>query len=172
MQHLEDPNYLQWLTDVQVYRYIGRDEYFSTLELEDLRQYANEMWANPFIFFFAVHAQMGNRFIGTAKINFGNQRFHDTGIADLGIMIGDKSYWGQGLSIDILRTLAIHAFDVLGARKLTAGAFSLNTPVIKAFLRLGFMQDACLRQQLAVSGGYCDHILLSCFEHELRRAAI
>ena len=169
-KHVEDPDYFKWLTDADVYRYIGRDEYFQQLELEELRRYAAEMWANPFVTFFAVYATDTDRFIGTAKVNFTHEHFRQSGIADLGIMIGERGYWGKGLSIDILRTISIHAFDDLGARKLTAGAFSLNVPVIKAFLRLGFKQDACLREQLAAADGYCDHILLSCFEHELVRA--
>lgn len=169
-EHVEDPSYLKWLTDVEVYRYIGRDEYFSTLELDDLRAYAKEMWSNSFVSFFAVYAADKKRFIGTTKVNFMNERFQKSRIADLGIMIGERDYWGHGLSIDILRTISVHAFDDLGVRKLTAGAFSLNAPVIKAFLRLGFRQDGCLRQQLAVGDGYCDHILLSCFEPELVRA--
>lgn len=168
-EHVEDPDYFKWLTDADVYRYIGRDEYFQKLELDELRRYAEEMWANPFVSFFAVHATDTDRFIGTAKINFMHERFRQSGIADLGIMIGERAYWGKGLSIDILRTISIHAFDDLGARKLTAGAFSLNVPVIKAFLRLGFKRDACLREQLAVADGYCDHILLSCFAPELVR---
>jgi [ribosomal protein S5]-alanine N-acetyltransferase len=167
--HVEDPDYLKWLTDPDVYRYIGRDEYFQKLSQDDLRRYADEMWGSPFISFFAVYASETNRFIGTAKVNFMHDRFRQSGIADLGVMIGERSYWGQRLSIDILRTIAIHAFDDLAARKLTAGAFSLNVAVIKAFLRLGFKEEACLRKQLAVADGYCDHILLSCFEPELIR---
>ena len=170
--HVEDPCYFTWLTDPKVYRYIGRNEYFSQLELSDLREYAAKMWTSPFVSFFAVYAVDRKLFIGTAKINFVNQQFQQIGIGDLGIMIGDKNYWGRGLSIDILRTLSIYAFDRLKARKLTAGAFSLNIPVIKAFRRLGFQQDACLRAQLAVEDGYCDHILLSCFAHELVRTKI
>lgn len=168
-KHVEDPDYFKWLTDVDVYQFIGRDEYFQQLELDELRRYSAEMWANPFVSFFAVYATETDRFIGTAKVNFMNDSLRQSGVADLGIMIGERGYWGKGLSIDILRTISIHAFDDLGARKLTAGAFSLNVPVIKAFLRLGFKQDACLRKQLAVADGYCDHILLSCFDHELLR---
>jgi len=168
-EHVEDPSYIEWLRDPDVYKYIGRDEYFSRVEIGDLRDYAKEMWSNPFVCFFAVHVNDSKSFIGTAKINFMNMKLRQIGIADLGIMIGAREARGRGLSVDILRTLSIHAFDVLKARKLTAGAFSLNIPVIKAFLRIGFKQDACLRGQLAVEGGYCDHILMSCFEHELVR---
>lgn len=171
-EHVEDPCYFRWLTDPLVYRYIGRDEYFSKLEANDLREYAAEMWANHFVSFFAVYVRTSERFIGTAKINFMNEKLRRLGIGDLGIMIGEREYWGRGLAVDILRTLAIHAFDNLNARKLTAGAFSLNVPVIKAFLKLGFHQDACLRQQLAVEGGFCDHILMSCFEGELVRSEV
>lgn len=167
MEHAISPEYLGWLTDSNVYRYIGRDEYFQRIDQNELIKYAKEMWAEPFVSFFAVCTQEDNKFIGTAKINFVNEKLYRNGIADLGVMIGNRCYWGRGISIEIIRLLSNFAFFHMNVRKLTAGVHSLNEPMIKAFLRVGFKQDGCLRQQLSVEGNYCDHILLSCFANEL-----
>jgi [ribosomal protein S5]-alanine N-acetyltransferase len=166
-QHAEDHNYFQWLTDFKVYRYLGREEYFKAIKKEDLISYAEEMWANPFVYFYAVHSTATGDFIGTAKINFINQKFFQNSIADIGIMIGNTDYWGKRLSIDIIHTLSSHALFSMGIRKLTAGVNSLNEPMIKAFLRVGFKVDGSLRNQLIVCGEYCDHVLMSCFSDEL-----
>jgi ribosomal-protein-alanine N-acetyltransferase len=169
VNHLHDPAYYGWLCDKEVVRYIGRDELLQGIPFEEAQKYVQQLWQSPFCSFFAVHETASRKFIGTAKVNFMSEDGRKHGIADIGIMLGDRNYWGRGLSVDVLRAVSSHAFDQLKARKLTAGAFSVNEPVIKAFLRIGFRVDGRARQQLFVDDGYCDHVLMSCFEAELIR---
>ena len=167
--HLHDPAYYRWLCDREVVRYIGRDELLQGIPFAEAVKYVQQMWQSPFCSFFAVHDAANGQFIGTTKVNFMSEEGRKHGIADIGIMLGDRNYWGRGLSVDVLRAVSIHAFDQLKARKLTAGAYSVNEPVIKAFLRIGFRVDGCARQQLAFGNSYYDHVLMSCFEKELLR---
>lgn len=168
-KHLYDPAYYGWLCDREVVRYIGRDELLKGFPFEEAEKYVQQLWQNPYCSFFAVHDTANGKFIGTAKVNFMSEEGRKHGIADIGIMLGERDYWGRGLSVDVLRAVSGYAFDQLKARKLSAGAFSVNEPVIKAFLRIGFRIDGRARQQLAVGDGYCDHVLMSCFEPELLR---
>lgn len=168
-KHLYDPAYYQWLRDILVVRYIGRDELLAGIPFSEAENYVKQLWANEYCSFLAVHDDESGKFIGTAKVNFITERGRKHGIADMGIMLGDRNFWGKGLSTDILRAISIYAFDSLKARKLSAGAYSLNVAVVKAFLRIGYKMDGSLRQQLHVDNGYCDHVLLSCFENELLR---
>lgn len=167
--HLYDPVYYQWITDVDVVRYIGRDELLAGIPFSEAEDYVKQLWANEYCTFIAVHDNESKKFIGTAKVNFITERGRKHGIADMGIMLGDRNFWGKGMSTDILRAISIYAFDTLKARKLSAGAYSLNVAVVKAFLRIGYKIDGSLRGQLHVDDGYCDHVLLSCFESELVR---
>lgn len=168
-EHLYDPAYYGWLCDREVVRYIGRDELLQGIPFEGAEEYVQQLWRNPYCSFFAVHDTISGKFIGTAKINFISEEGRRHGIADIGIMLGDRNFWGRRLSVDVLRAVSCHAFDQLSARKLVAGAYSLNVAVVKAFLRIGFTVDGSLRKQLRVDEGYCDHVLLSCFENELAR---
>jgi ribosomal-protein-alanine N-acetyltransferase len=168
-KHLYDPAYYSWLCDKEVVRYIGRDELLKGISFEEAETYVQQLWQNPYCSFLAVHDTASGKFIGTAKVNFMSEEGRKHGIADIGIMLGDRNFWGKGLSVDVLRAVSIHTFDQLKARKLSAGAFSVNEPVIKAFLRIGFKIDGRSRQQLAVGDAYCDHVLMSCFEPELIR---
>lgn len=167
--HLYDPVYYQWLRDIDVVRYIGRDELLAGIAFSEAEDYVRQLWTNQYCTFLAVHDNEGGKFIGTAKVNFITERGRKHGIADMGIMLGNREFWGRGLSIDILRTISIHAFDTLNARKLSAGAFSVNVAVVKAFLRIGYKVEGRLRQQLYIDNVYCDHVRLSCFENELIR---
>lgn len=168
-KHLYDLAYYKWLGDIDVVRYIGRDELLAGIPFSEAEDYVKQLWANEYCSFLAVHDNESGRFIGTAKVNFITERGRRHGIADMGIMLGDRNFWGRGMSTDILRAISVYAFDTLQARRLSAGAYSLNVAVVKAFLRIGYKVDGSLRQQLAVGSGYCDHVLLSCFGHELVR---
>lgn len=167
--HLYDPAYYGWLRDIDVVRYIGREELLQGIPFEEAESYVKQLWNDEYCHFLAVRHMETDQFIGTAKVNFISAQGRKHGIADMGIMLGERSFWGQGLAKDILQAISIFAFDQLHARKLSAGGYSLNEAVVKAFLRIGYKIDGSLRQQLAVGDGYCDHVLMSCFEDELVR---
>ena len=168
-KHLHNPNYYRWLRNIDVVRYLGRDELITGIPFSEAVDYVEKLWSNEYCYFFAVHSNQTGDFIGTAKVNFISEHGRRDGIADIGIMLGEREFWGRGMSTDILRSISIYAFDELNARKLSAGGFSLNVAVIKAFIRIGYEIEGRLRQQLRVDDGYCDHVLLSCFENELIR---
>lgn len=168
-QHLHDPAYYRWLCDQNVVRYIGRAELINGISFPEITDYVEQLWTNKYCNFFAVFNSVDDKFIGTAKVNSLTERGLRRDIADVGIMIGEREYRGKGLSSDILRATSVFAFDVLNARKLSAGAYAINIPVIKAFLRIGYKIDGTLRQQLQVEDRYCDHVLMSCFKDELIR---
>jgi ribosomal-protein-alanine N-acetyltransferase len=165
--HLTDPKYLHWLNDMQVMRLIGREEYLKPVNLDMARGYVEELWSNKYTYFFAVYSIKFDIFVGTAKINYLNDIGVNTGTADVGIMIGDRTVWGSGIATDTLLTVSRYAFDTLGVRKLTAGAVSENIAVIKAFKKIGYVEEARLRKKIKIMGQYMDHVLLGCFPNEL-----
>lgn len=167
-RHLDDPAYYGWLRDMNVVRYIGRDELLAGIPFSEVEDYAEQLWANEHCWFLAVYHSKTETFIGTAKINFFTERGRRNGVADIGIMLGERSFWGQGLASDVLRTVSRYAFEELGARKLSAGAMSPNVAVVRAFLRIGYVEEGRLREQLKDGDTYCDHVLLGCFRNELR----
>jgi ribosomal-protein-alanine N-acetyltransferase len=171
LEHLRDPAYHSWLCDLQVVKYIGRDELLKSIPFEDVEKYVRELWKNTNCHFFAIHDAETDKFIGTSKANFVSTKSQKDGIADIGIMLGERSFWGRGLAVEVLQAISTFAFDNLRARKLTAGGYSANIAVIKAFLKVGYSIEGTLRQQLSLDGGYCDHILMGCFESELLRPA-
>jgi RimJ/RimL family protein N-acetyltransferase len=166
-EHLENPAYFHWLNDVDVIRYIGRPELFSGISFPEMEKYVENLWENSRCWFFAVVHTDQDTFIGTAKVSFSSKGEVGEDIGDVGIMIGEKRFWGLGLGSDVLRCLSRHAFNELGARKLSAGAMSPNTAVIKSFLRIGYIEEGRVRHKFFNEGQYCDHVLLGCFEDEL-----
>lgn len=167
-EHLNDQVYLKWLNDKDTIRYIGRNELFGGISFPEAKSYVSEVTNDPLSYFFAVHTIENGKFIGTTKIRYLNLQQRDNQIADIGIMIGDKLQRGKGLAKDTLSAISLHAFSMLGARKLTAGVMSLNPAALNSFTSVGFKIEATLRKQLEVEGKLCDHILLGCFPEELK----
>lgn len=165
--HLNNPLYLNWLSDYEVMKFIGRDEYLRPIRFEKIKEYVESVWSNPFCSFFAIHLIENNDFVGTAKLNFLNFEGLQSRTADVGIMIGEKRYWGIGLATDAIQSISDYAFNRLSARKLTSGMNSSNIGVIKAFEKVGYTIEGRLRKKLLVENRYHDHILMGCFYNEL-----
>jgi len=163
-RHLHDAAYLAWLRDYEVVKTLNRPEYLTPIPFEPVREYCEALMRSPRDIYLAIHHGLDRRFIGTvraARID------PEARTADIGILVGDKSYWGRGIATDSVRTLARYLFDALGLRKVTAGLMSTNPAMLRVFTKLGFQEEGRFRQQDCFEGRYVDHLHLGCFRNEL-----
>ncbi len=58
--------------------------------------------------------------------------------AELGIMIGDRVYWGQGYGADAVKTLMQYAFEDMGMQRLFLHTLEWNIRAQECFERCGF----------------------------------
>ncbi len=63
---------------------------------------------------------------------------HDRRQAELGIMIGDKSYWSQGLGRDAIITLLFEAFARSSLNRIYLHTLDWNARARQSFARAGF----------------------------------
>lgn len=169
--HIYAPEYLSWLRDPEVVRTLNLPAYLETLlELNELEEYCHRLIASDRDVFVALHSAKNDEFIGTCKIAHIDWY---AATADIGIMIGNKSYWGKGVASEAIHMLCSFAFEKMNFRKLTAGAMGTNKAMIKVFQKYGFITEGIRRQQDRLGTIYVDHILLGCFkdEFELRLSA-
>ncbi len=66
--------------------------------------------------------------------------------AGIGIGIGEKNIWGQGIGKTALRILLDYAFMVKGLERVYAEVFSFNQRSRRLMERVGFQQEGLLRQ--------------------------
>lgn len=59
--------------------------------------------------------------------------------ADLGIMIGDRHYWGKGYGSDAVATLVDHIFYDMGLRKISLRTLVWNVRAQRCFEKCGFV---------------------------------
>lgn len=161
--HLHDDAYFGWLRDLQVIETINRIEYMLPLRFETVEAYVRGLWSSPTDAFFAIILLEDNRFVGTQRLAHIDWR---GGSAEVGIMIGDRSVWNQGLATDAVTIACRYAFDNLGLRRLTAGTPASNVAMQRCFERLGFKEEGRLRRHVSLGGKMVDRVLFGLFPDE------
>ena len=164
--HLNSYEYFSWLHDIEVLKTLILPEYINEpVKIEDLQKYCKRLWASESDIFLALTDVFDDIFIGTSRISKLNQY---AGTADVGIMIGDRSFWGRGYATEALRMICNHLFTKVRLRKLTAGAMANNHAMLSVFEKLGFVVEGKLRLQDRLDDNYIDHFLLGCFREEFK----
>ena len=91
-----------------------------------------------------------------------------SGVAEVGIVIGRKDYWGKGYGTDALRTILQAAFANLRLRKVFLKVFGSNIRAQKSYAKLGFRVAGRLTAQELREGEYEDVIYMELFRDELK----
>lgn len=166
LQNEEIDKYYKWLRNLDNIMFIGRTEYLLSMEKSSILNYIESINASPNDCFFSVYFTQNSErvFIGTLKLGHIDWR---SGVADIGILIGDDRYKGIGLSSEILKLGCQYGFDVLGLRKITGGCYSRNKAMIRCFEKNGFVREGELRKQLIFGQEFDDHYIFGLFKDEL-----
>lgn len=86
--------------------------------------------------------------------------------AEVGMLIGEKSYWGQGIGFEITQAAIDYAFNQLNLHNVQARVLENNMASLRVFEKLGFRKDGILRDFQYRDGKYIHGIHLSILESE------
>jgi RimJ/RimL family protein N-acetyltransferase len=89
--------------------------------------------------------------------------------AELGIVIGDKEWWGRGYGTDAVRALARWALDELALNRLWLRVYEDNARAIHSYEKVGFKVEGRLRQDRFHGGRYFDTVVMGLLRDELVR---
>jgi dTDP-glucose pyrophosphorylase/predicted acetyltransferase len=146
-------NYPRWMNDKEVVRYL--ESRFARQTKPNIREFVRKTLANENAVFLAIMAK-NHIHIGNIKLSI--DRIHKT--AEIGIVIGERAYWGKGYATEAIKTVSRYAFGELGLHKLTAGVYSDNIGSLRAFLKAGFVEEGRLREQYISDGKRVDRIIV------------
>lgn len=79
--------------------------------------------------------------------------------AESGIYMGAEQTRGKGFGTEAVKLMADYAFGTLGIHKLTARVLAHNMASRRLHEKAGYVQEACLRDELFLDGRYEDLIL-------------
>jgi len=148
--------YLSWLRNKNNLKY--SDNKYKTFNYKNLRKYFLS-FDNKINFFFKI-CTIDNLFIGTLtcythKINK---------YANIGLLIGDKKYQGQGFGLDAWNSAISYLFKKKKIRKISAGAMHNNLPMKRIFIKSGMKFEARFKKHVAFRKKYIDVVYYSIFK--------
>ena len=122
------PEYIGWLNDKEVVKFSNQRFLIHTLESSVNYLQSFEGTSNLSL---AIKDLSSKQTIGTMTAYISEQ--HQT--VDIGILLGNRDYWGKGIGFDAWSTLVKWASS--NYRKVTAGAVAINKPMIALMEKSG-----------------------------------
>jgi ribosomal-protein-alanine N-acetyltransferase len=155
LAHLSQ-DYVNWLNDEDVYRYMETRGNYS---LEILKTFLRECELSKKLFW-AIHLKLNNLHIGNIKIDPVNLKH---GTAEYSIMMGRKEEWGNGYAWESSERIIKYCFDEVKLRKITLGVIAENSAAIKLYKKLGFNTEGIYKKHVIYDGKYHDVLRIAIF---------
>jgi RimJ/RimL family protein N-acetyltransferase len=111
--------------------------------------------------------EVDGRFIGTCGL-FGEDATAQS--VELGIGIGDKSRWGQGIGREAIGLLLEYAFRYRNYRRVWLRVHANNERGMRAYRACGFIEEGRQRQHVYSNGHYHDLVLMGILRSEWEAA--
>jgi RimJ/RimL family protein N-acetyltransferase len=139
------PEYVSWLNDPAVVQFSNQQ--FRQHSIESSQDYVNSFVGTDNELFKIVHAETGS-LIGSVNAYVDPRHL----VADIGIMIGNKSFWGQGLGGEAWSLVMEFLFADRGMRKVTGGTLATNKGMIEVMNRCGMHLEGVREKHFMLAG--------------------
>lgn len=146
-------DYRNWINDPQVTHYLKVGSFPQT---DDglLAYYEREQASNTSVFF-AVIEKSSDKHIGNSHI-YDIDWVHRSALR--AVVLGDRSCWGKGYALEVLRLLNRYAFEVLNLHKLISSTCADNKAIQRLNEKVGFTQEGVGREEFYRDGIYYDRV--------------
>jgi RimJ/RimL family protein N-acetyltransferase len=157
------PQYVEWLNDPEVRQ--GLSLFLPLSMADEEKWYENMLSTSATEHPFAIDVREEG-----AWTHIGNCGFH--GIdwrcrsSEVGIFIGDKSYWNHGYGTEAMSLLLKHGFETLNMNRIFLRVFENNPRAIRSYEKAGFQHEGRFRQGEFQQGHYQDVLFMSVLRDE------
>jgi RimJ/RimL family protein N-acetyltransferase len=152
------PNYVRWFADTEVLAYLGFYLPQNLAQEQAWYQHQNENSSSVNLAIDFEGRHVGG--CGFANIDAKNQA------AEVGLFIGEKALWDQGLGKDVLATLVNYGFDFLNLHRIYLRAFADNQRAVHAYEQVGFVHEGRFREVEWRHGRWLDMLCMSVLRPE------
>jgi RimJ/RimL family protein N-acetyltransferase len=153
--------YLSWLNDHEVTRYLETGVFPATQQ--DLEKYYESITGTSNQVLLAIVDKASNAHIGNIKlgpINWIHRR------SLLGILIGDKSFWGKGVGLEAMRLMVEYGFCRLNLHRIYLAVFAENEAGVRLYEKVGFKVEGRFRDDMFQDGTYKDRLWMGLLRTE------
>lgn len=151
---------VKWYSDPQVIHFLGRG---AAVTLAEQERWFREYERKPDEQVFAI--EVGGKHVGNLGLHRVD-RVHRK--ADLGIVIGEASFWSRGYGTEAIRLALGYAFDVLGLNKVSLEVLAYNARGIRAYEKCGFQREGVHREDIYKDGRFFDVVRMGILAREFR----
>ena len=150
-------DYVDWMNDPTVVQFT--ESRFQPHTVDSIGSFVEKCRKSPCAILFGIFSKADELHLGNIKLGPINS-YHS--IADIGLIIGRKSYWGRGVAKEGIILLKNYAFETLNLHKITASCYAPNSGSEKAFLNAGFEVEGTRRLHSKYEGEWVDMTELGC----------
>lgn len=157
------PRMHRWVNDREVTRFLETGRYPVSLVSEQAWAERAAQASGFSDLLLAVETRADGLHIGNCGIHDASPE-HRKGT--LGIVIGEKEYWGRGYGTDAVRCLLRLAFQRMNLHRVELTVLDLNERARACYRKCGFVEEGRLRQDRFVDGRYVDTIVMGILREE------
>lgn len=158
-RHPDVDSHVSWLNDKDVVKYSEQRHSTHTMETQwnYIKTFDN---VNSYFWEISLRSNDYSHQIGTitAAIDLCN------GVADVGILIGAKEYWGCGHGTDAWKTVCDWLLHDRMLRKVEAGAMQRNKGMLSVFFKTGMKLEGIRVDHFMIHGKTTDMVLAGRFK--------
>ncbi len=138
----------KWDTDPDVQRHMPEPKNTQKSDVEQLA-YFEECESEPHDVYWSILWKENQKLIGTISLTEMNEHH---GVAELGIVLGEKEYWGRGVAKEAMELVLTFAKAHLKLRRVIAEYEEGNTAMGKALEHAGFQRE-CVCKASRIKNG-------------------
>lgn len=154
-------NYPDWFNDLEVCAYNSHGA--MPKSRQTVLAYVSTLDQNPQQLVWAVYHLEDDVHIGNVSLRIFNRIDNN---AELGLLFGEKTYWGKGLAADAARLICYHGFNVLNLQRIYCAAAATNIGMLTLAKKLGFSEEGRRRENIYLHGHYVDEIEFGLLKRE------
>jgi RimJ/RimL family protein N-acetyltransferase len=154
------PRYVAWLNDPEVTDHLLVHLPFN---LDDETDWYESQRKDSTMQNFAIVVSAENLLIGSIGLMNINQWEQN---AELGILIGDKTRWGQHYGREAIQLLLPFGFNTLNLHRIFLRVDAAHSAAIRCYTNCGFIEEGRLRDVVFRRGHFEDQLIMSILRPE------
>jgi RimJ/RimL family protein N-acetyltransferase len=153
---------LRWVNDEEVTRNLSDALIYPLSRADEIKWLESVSVANPREKVFAIET-LDRELIGSVGLHTVNWVERK---AELGIMIGEKQFWGKGYGSDSMREILRIAFEKMNLNRVYLRVFENNSRAVRVYQKCGFQQEGVLREDHYTGGRYYNTLVMALLKQE------
>lgn len=141
--------YTRWMNDLEIALPLGNASEIYSLEKErEALEHLSKANYN-----FAIVEIQSDKLLGNISL-FDINLIHRK--AEVGIFIGDKDKWGQGIGMEAMKLILEFGFKIVGLNNILLKVFSFNERAIKLYKKIGFEEIGRRKESYRLNNKWYD----------------